>query len=867
MIIPKNETRIFDVDVLENGIKTSYVYDKDTDKTSVTVSVAVGSYSNPKEYQGLAHFLEHMLFLGSEKYPNEEYYEINVKKYGGSSNAWTDMFETVYYFSVFNDGIEHLMDIFSRFFIDPLFNEDAVQREINAVNSEHQKNINDDHWRIFQIIKNIAKKENKFNTFATGSNKTMDKNSIRNAMIDFYENFYVSENLSISIVSNLDINQQKKMVKSTFGLIPTKKTKQNINIQKPIYANFDKTFQIIPLSDIQKLVYIWEINQGFSDKNKIYEIINEILVSGYKNSFAHFLKVNGLAESCYVNIDKDVGIFTFYINLTKVGLTKLNQIDGYLKHTMNFILSSDLSEYIEYYKKVYQINFDNSDKEESLELSNMLAINAHKYPAKEILSGPYLIKKLDGKINNIIKQEFSKCIKILISQEDNINSKLTDPNYGTVYGEITNINSSPIPFDLLFSVENPFLDLQIQNIKLEDNISTPILIRDRFWYAGITRFGEPVIKGALIFNNPKFFETSKAFVYTILAINCLSSYLNQELFNIYSIKYNLSISSRNIYNSIVLSYSCLNDPIKLNQFIIKTLQLIKSPQIPEKIIESKIMSLKENYLNINKENPWDYSSYYLETKTISNEYSNEVILQELEKINKDKLLTYISSLFDDSSLSVLFSGAISIDQLPNNQLINKLTLLPQNGFPQIKLPENIVLTHPNKEEQSNCVTIKYDIGNFEPNKWIHTFLTYLILEQPFFDELRTKKQLGYLVRFSMVNTGDNYYLLEKVQSEKDCKYLLNEINQFNKKILNIIDKINLEEWKITAKNYLDEKDNSTYDIYNRFFSEIISRKYLFNRKKILIQQIANVTIESLQSFIKVHLLENKKKCTFELNGN
>ena len=156
MIIPKNETRIFDTVILKNGIKTVYVYDKDIDKTTVTVSVNIGSYSNPTDFQGLAHFLEHMLFLGSKKYPDEKYYNNNIKKYGGFSNAWTNMFETVYYFSVFNDGVEHLMDIFSRFFIDPLFNEDAVQREINAVNSEHQKNINDDNWREHQTIKNLA---------------------------------------------------------------------------------------------------------------------------------------------------------------------------------------------------------------------------------------------------------------------------------------------------------------------------------------------------------------------------------------------------------------------------------------------------------------------------------------------------------------------------------------------------------------------------------------------------------------------------------------------------------------------------------------------------------------------------------------
>jgi len=868
MIIPKNETRIFNTKILKNGIKTVCVYDKDIDKTSVTVSVNIGSYSNPKEFQGLAHFLEHMLFLGSKKYRDEKYFNNNIKKYGGFSNAWTNMFETVYYFSVFNDGIEHLMDIFSRFFIDPLFNEDAVQREINAVNSEHQKNINDDYWREYQIIKNLANKDNKWNTFATGSNKTMNNKTIREAMIKFYNQFYVSENISVCIVSNINIKNQKKLLKSTFGNIPIK-LKKEITIQKPIYNNFGKTFQMIPLSDIQKIKYIWEINPGFAETNKIYKIILELLTMLNKNSLSNFLKVNGLAEYCYINIEEEVGLFILNINLTKLGLTKLNLIDGYINYTINNIFSQDLTKIINYYRKIFQLNFDNSDKMNSLVESHILAINMHRYNLNELLSGPMLIPNISLKIDNIIKQQFSKCIKLLISQDSKIINKIIDENYETVYGEINNIYSPEIPFNLEFNIDNPFLDLKIQkNLKLDENLDTPIFIKNRFWFSGVTKFNEDIIKGALIFNNPKYFDTPKSYIYTVLAIECLTFYLNQELSNIYMLQFYISLGMNNIYNNITLNYSCLNDPIKLNQFINKTLQLIKSPVIPDTILVSNIMLLKENYLNINNSNPWDYSSYYMSSESIENDYLIETLIKEIDKVNKKELLNFISTLFDNSSLSVLFCGALYNDQLPKNiPLIEKGILLPQYNFTKIKLPKDIILFHPNKQEKSNCVTITYELGNFEPNKWIHIFMTYLILEQPFFEELRTKKQLGYLVKFSLLNYGDNYYIVQKVQSDKNCELLLNEINNFNINIFNIINEINLDEWKISAKNYLNEKENSLSDIFNKFFSEIISRKYLFNRKQILIDNLVNISIDSLKKFITTYLLENNNKCIFQLNGN
>jgi insulysin len=191
----------------------------------------------------------------------------------------------------------------------------------------------------------------------------------------------------------------------------------------------------------------------------------------------------------------------------------------------------------------------------------------------------------------------------------------------------------------------------------------------------------------------------------------------------------------------------------------------------------------------------------------------------------------------------------------------------QYSLPLIEFPDNILINHPNKEEKNNCVTFYYYIGEFEPLKWVHMFLIYLILELPFFDKLRTKMQLGYLVRFSIGNLGNNYYLFEKVQSDRNGKELIQAINSFNDNITKIISKCNLNEWKKSAKNYLEEKDNNTSEIFDRLFSEIISRKYLFNRKKLLIKQLKLVTIDSLINFVENYIYLNKNKSIVEVRGN
>src|SRR6266516_3254792 len=108
---------------LDNGILIMINNDLEVQNTAVSVVVNTGFYNDPLEFQGLSHFLEHMLFMGSENYPNVNEFEKYVSENGGSFNAVTEEETTTYYFKVITEKIDKLLDIFSSFFICPLFDE------------------------------------------------------------------------------------------------------------------------------------------------------------------------------------------------------------------------------------------------------------------------------------------------------------------------------------------------------------------------------------------------------------------------------------------------------------------------------------------------------------------------------------------------------------------------------------------------------------------------------------------------------------------------------------------------------------------------------------------------------------------------
>ena len=121
---------------LPNKMKCLLVSDMEADKAAAAIDVHVGSALDPRELYGIAHFLEHMLFQGTEKYPRENEYDEYISNNGGYNNAFTSLEDTNYHFEISNEAFEGGLDRLAQFFICPNFSESSAEREVNAVDSE-----------------------------------------------------------------------------------------------------------------------------------------------------------------------------------------------------------------------------------------------------------------------------------------------------------------------------------------------------------------------------------------------------------------------------------------------------------------------------------------------------------------------------------------------------------------------------------------------------------------------------------------------------------------------------------------------------------------------------------------------------------
>ena len=164
--------------------------------------------SDPKDVPGLAHFLEHMLFMGTTKYPESNDFAKFISQNGGYLNAWTSTIHTNYFFQINRNNFEPALDRFLHFFTSPLFTESLMEKEINAVHQEHEKNLKSDAWRLYQFDKFTSNQNHPYSKFGTGNKDTLEKIpnekniSVRDELVKFHSTYYSSNIMTLAVIGN-----------------------------------------------------------------------------------------------------------------------------------------------------------------------------------------------------------------------------------------------------------------------------------------------------------------------------------------------------------------------------------------------------------------------------------------------------------------------------------------------------------------------------------------------------------------------------------------------------------------------------------------------------------------------------------------
>lgn len=332
IVKPDVDDRNYRIIRLQNGLTALLINDPSTDKSAAALDVNVGSYNDPKDLPGLAHFCEHLLFLGTEKYPKENEYNQYLSQNSGYSNAFTSSLHTNYFFEIKNHALYGALDRFSQFFIKPLFSPSGKDREINAVDSENKKNLQSDTWRLYQLSKSTTSERHPHNGFSTGNKVTLgdipiEKGlNVRDELIKFHSNNYSANLMCLTILSNESLDKMSNWVVELFSEVENKSLPKPLYLSSPFNSSnyLNKIYKVKPITQSRNLQLTFPI----PSTSQFWEYLptrylSHLIGHESKGSLLYLFKQKGWANSLSSGpstISPGFAEFTIHIELTVDGL-------------------------------------------------------------------------------------------------------------------------------------------------------------------------------------------------------------------------------------------------------------------------------------------------------------------------------------------------------------------------------------------------------------------------------------------------------------------------------------------------------------------------------------------------------------------
>lgn len=877
---------------LDNKLEALVVHDSRFKKSSAAMAVMVGSLEDPENALGMAHYLEHMLFLGTKDFPKPEEYSTYMETHGGWDNAYTSDEVTNYMFEVDHGAVEGALHRFSRFFVDPLFTADFLDREKNAVNNEFEKNIKQDNWRIDRFTNTLSIPGHPYNKFSTGNTKTL-KNVTRDDVIAFYKKYYSANNMKLVVMSARPLKETRAWVEKYFKDLP------NLNVQRPKYEDMflnqssDKRLHFIKsINDVEELTVMYNVPDDRSYwESKPLSIISRLIGDEGKGSLLSYLKEKGWA----LNLSAQTMWRGFAINveLTKEGRKEYQQVLTAIFSYVQFVKSRSYPEYLfKDEKNLRQIDLDNLEPSSSGGRAAWFARAMTDYPVNEFLARNFLLSKYSVEdFNNFLNYIVPEKAHILISSQKEKTNKKEDI-FGIEY------SSEVIPKDVLtanmdtgifvYPEQNRYIPNDFSMVRFKKKVYEPEVEKlsgDR-GKISVQTDTEGIAKSTVRIHVISAIEHN---VRNKVMMDLYSQSKREEqrewLYPISEARADFGVSSRkgDEMDIDIAGYSqrlmaIFSDGLKNPTTGIRLNEL----KVSEKIFNDIKDRYKRDLLNI--EELVAYSRLSLEASSTADskgldwhEYAAVVDSVKLSDVQK-----FISEFF--ASIHVKGYAYGNVEKKALIDCIDKLyevTQAKQLGAATAEQKESQFRVVPKGKQYSVVVSGKnnnhahqayYRLSDWTIENHARGLILDQMMSQPYFSELRTKQQLGYIARAGVANHSGYIALTSMIQSSQTGSKELQEksdafLTTFLKDKASATTEEELKPFKESIINELLLVPNTLNERAGQFFSAANKFDGRFSIRKEVAEAVKAVTAEDLKQFINsTFFAEDRGRLVFYYSG-
>jgi insulysin len=760
--LDKSELRRF---VMDNGIQVLLISDSKFNKSAASLTVTMGALSDPDERLGMAHYLEHMLFMGTQKYPAVDDYPLYISENGGWRNAYTTSDHTNYHFDIKHDAYEGALDRLSQFFIAPLFDKTYTERETKAVNSEFQRFKEHDGWRTSQVQKLFLNQDHPYSRFIIGSTETLT-GVTPEELTAFYDNNYSADRMRLVLLGKAPLDTLQTLATKYFSPI------QNKNLGRltynPDYQSEKETFRLIhiePIKDSRTLEIEFPLPSFYENyESKPNALLASLIGHEGKGSLLSLLKQKGLATgiiaSAYLST-LDYGRVGISVTVTPKGMENYQEI---VRLTFAYIEMLNKEPYPSYYYQelAAKAKLDEiyTDRGEGYGYASALGRTLAKYP----LEGAERLSYLYGEENPDAYKKLLSYLRpnnmIVTLTAKGIPTSKTEPIFGTqyeytendsLYATLQNISTNP---NLHLPKPNPFMPKQaaIPNRPQKETV-TPTKIIDEpgliLYHSLDQQFLRPKVSLRYKIRFPKENMSPRFKVLLDTYTNCVNESLNELAYP--ASLAGLNYSFQNGHEGVYFNIGGFDESAeKLYGNVLEHMQNITiTEQTFEAIKDRNIRGHK----NFAKQEAWSIVRTYAYDMLHAVSYTPAEQLAILETLTLADVQAFAKTLYQKGFIEALVHGNLSAEQAKTltRKLQQGLGLQPvaqEATFGQTYLRQNdaeSIWSISKLEVNNSSLRRNYYMGDNSPQNRAAALILGKFIDRPFFTEMRSNQQLGYIV--------------------------------------------------------------------------------------------------------------------------
>ncbi|MFA5383433.1 MAG: pitrilysin family protein [Eubacteriales bacterium] len=309
--------------ILDNGVCVLTEEMPNVRSVVIGIWADVGSRDEPKDAAGISHFIEHLLFKGTQKRTARDIAEA-LDAVGGQLNAFTTKEYTCYYARVMDEFFDLSLDVLADMLLNSRFAPEDIDREKNVIAEEIKMYEDTPDELVHDVFASAIWQEHVLGRPIIGEASIIESLD-QSRILSFYQAHYLPANLIVAIAGNIRHQEVVEKVRAVLGSVQGAKITRQGNMPVP------KSKMVCRQKDTEQ-VHLCIGAPGFApDDENIYavQLLNTVLGGGVSSRLFQEIRENrGLVYSIYSYHTSyhDTGLFCVYAGLSKNNVLQVSEL-------------------------------------------------------------------------------------------------------------------------------------------------------------------------------------------------------------------------------------------------------------------------------------------------------------------------------------------------------------------------------------------------------------------------------------------------------------------------------------------------------------------------------------------------------------